>query len=380
MCSVLSVKAKLALSANDLARLLLTIERYNQACNFIAQYGFENSIRGKYDLHHALYHKVREQFKLSSQMAVRAFARTSSAMKVNRSVCPHFSPHASIDYDQRILSLNKRTGDISILALNGRIKCPIQVGPAGKDRLAYGQRKGGAKLQYRNGALFLCFAVEIADAPLQVSSGVLGVDMGEVNLAVDSDGHIYSGLHVRNAQKRLLRLKSALQSTGTHNAKRHLRKLKSKEQRFRTDTNHVVSKRLVANAFDTRRAIALEDLYGIREACNRKTVNKHQRRYLNSWAFYQLGFFIRYKAQLKGVTVQLIDPAYTSQVCPKCGHVDSQNRTSQSKFECVECGLAGLADHVAAINIAARAVVTQPIAGMIEPNTSILSIQASPGR
>ncbi len=47
----------------------------------------------------------------------------------------------------------------------------------------------------------------------------------------------------------------------------------------------------------------------------------------------------------------MLNPAYTSQTCSKCGHIDSQNRKTQSHFECVKCNHKENADLQAAKNI-----------------------------
>ena len=109
----------------------------------------------------------------------------------------------------------------------------------------------------------------------------------------------------------------------------------------------------------TRRAIALEDLGGIRK---RVTVRRDQRATLHarSGSFFQLRAFLTYKAQLAGVTVIPVDPRHTSRTGPHCGCVDKRNRPAQSKFACVSCGFSGFADHIAARNIASRAVVNPP--------------------
>jgi len=46
------------------------------------------------------------------------------------------------------------------------------------------------------------------------------------------------------------------------------RKISGKQARYQKDTNHLISKRIVQNAQDTGRAIALEDLGGIRDRVN----------------------------------------------------------------------------------------------------------------
>jgi putative transposase len=56
--------------------------------------------------------------------------------------------------------------------------------------------------------------------------------------------------------------------------------------------------------------------------------------------------------------VQKVSPAYTSQRCSACGHVDRDSRESQARFRCTSCGYAANADVNAAINIAAGQAVT----------------------
>ncbi len=51
--------------------------------------------------------------------------------------------------------------------------------------------------------------------------------------------------------------------------------------------------------------------------------------------------------------VEKVPPAYTSQRCSACGHVDGRSRESQARFLCAGCGYAGNADVNAARNIAA---------------------------
>lgn len=110
-------------------------------------------------------------------------------------------------------------------------------------------------------------------------------------------------------------------------------------------------------AQDTCRAIALEDLSGIRKA----PVRRSQRSKQSNWSFYQLRQFIRYKAERVGIPVVMVDPRNTSRTCPACGCVDKANRVSQRLFSCVSCGYSAPADTVAAVNISARAVVNQPM-------------------
>ncbi len=186
----------------------------------------------------------------------------------------------------------------------------------------------------------------------------LGVDLGIVNIAADSEGNVYSGAHFKSIRHRNRRLRAKLQSKGTKAAKRLLRKWRAKEAHFARHTNHVISKGIVATAKALKRGIAIEELGGIRD---RATVRRSQRATLHSWSFYQLRFFIEYKARLAGVRVCGVDPRNTSRTCPVCGCIDKANRPTQSQFVCVGCGYASNADTNAARMIASRAaLVSQP--------------------
>ncbi len=74
---------------------------------------------------------------------------------------------------------------------------------------------------------------------------------------------------------------------------------------------------------------------------------------------------IEYKAAWAGRQVVPVNPAYTSQECSACGHVDSENRKTQDKFSCVVCGHSDHADVNAARNILARALAggLMPVVG-----------------
>src|SRR5262249_43052227 len=147
-----------------------------------------------------------------------------------------------------------------------------------------------------------------------------------------------------------------LQKCGTRNAKRRIRRMGRREARFQHLTNHCISKKLVQKALVARKALALEDLRGIRERTTVRRANRYER---HSWAFFQLRQDITYKAAWAGVSIVLVDPRNTSRTCPRCGYCSKDNRKSQAVFACrnpaTPCDFAGHADHVGAINISRRA-------------------------
>ncbi|GAA3552612.1 hypothetical protein GCM10022419_036210 [Nonomuraea rosea] len=258
----------------------------------------------------------------------------------------------AVPYDPRILTF-KGHDQVSIATLGGRILVPV-LNQGRWSALDGTTRRGQTDLIYRDGQFYLASVIEVPEPPAGAPPrDWLGVDLGIVNLATDSHGTAYSGRAVRAVRFRNRTLRARLQRKGTKSAKRLLKKRRRAEARFARNTNHVISKRLVGKAKDTRTGIALEDLGGIRE---RVTVTKAQRADLHAWSFRQLRTFVTYKAALAGVHVRLVDPRNTSRTCPSCGHCAKRNRPHRDSFLCVACGFAGPADHIAAINIGRRAV------------------------
>jgi len=333
--------------------LLDTLETANDAANYISEKAWATQTFRQFGLHRLLYYDLRSRFKLTAQMVVRVLAKVADAYKLDRKAKRFFTRHGSIAYDKRILSWKPNV--VSIWATSGRLKIPFVAGERQKELLQY--RSGEADLILRDGEFYLHQVCEVEEPPIGNSAEFLGIDLGIVNIAADSDGAVYSGGQVNGLRKRHAKLRSKLQTKQTKAARRLLKKRSQKEKRFVTHVNHCIAKSIVAKAKGTGRGIALEELKGIRD---RTMVRHSQRRQHYSWAFNQLRRFIEYKAKLAGVLVAVVDPRHTSQICPRCGSVSRSNRPSQALFSCVFCGYSAAADTVAAVNIGRRAAVNRP--------------------
>lgn len=115
-----------------------------------------------------------------------------------------------------------------------------------------------------------------------------------------------------------------------------------KEKNFFTNYNHFISKKVVEFAIQNKaEQINLELL-------DPKGFDDELLRY---WAYGELQYFIKYKAERKGLIVKYIDPYHTSQICSYCGHWEEGQRKNQSQFKCKNCGLEINADLNAAKNI-----------------------------
>ena len=348
-----TIALKLQPTPGQVDALTRTMVAFNAACNVIAETAYAQRCANKRTLQHLVYYDIRARFGLSAQLTIRAIAKVAEAYKRDKTKQPRFRPDGAITYDERILSF-KGLDHVSLLTLDGRHLIPFVYGTYQATRMD--RIKGQADLVMRDGIFYLYVTIDVPEPPMTDPSEFLGVDLGIVNLAADSDGTVYSGGQVNGLRHRHARLRSKLQKKGTKDARRLLKHRRRKESRFAAWVNHNISKRLVAKAQDTGRGIALENLTGIRD---RIRLRQAQRRSQHSWSFHQLRVFIEYKARLIGICVVLVDPHNTSRTCPACGHSDTRNRSSQARFSCVSCGYAGHADLIAAENIR-RAAVTQP--------------------
>jgi putative transposase len=194
----------------------------------------------------------------------------------------------------------------------------------------------------------LLVSARYIDPPPITARDALGVDLGRTDLAATSDGDTFSGEHVTAIRDRYAQQRRHLQkkaSQGTRSTRRRARRLQhrlaGREKRFQRDRNHLISKQIVAAAAQTGRALAIEDLAGIRERTNTQPRTQTERRHSNSWAFAQLRAFLSYKARAAGVRVVLVPPQYTSQTCHECLHLGQR---SGKRFVCTNacCPLYGL--------------------------------------
>ena len=334
--------------------LLETMHAFNSACTWIAEYAYKERCASKFVLQKALYYDIRQRFGLSAQLAIRAIAKTADAYKRDKSKPLAFRADGAVVYDERIMAFHGLE-EVSLMTLGGREVVPIQMGDYQRTR--FSRAVGQADLILIQGIFFLLVTLDTLEEPPMDPTRFLGVDLGIVNLATDSDGNSYTGTPVEVVRQRCCRARQTYQATKTRSATRRLHKMARHESHFRRDTNHCIAKQLVAHAKDTKAALVLEDLTHIR---SRMTVRKGQRNKHHGWSFAQLRQFVTYKAIIAGVPVVFVDPRNTSRTCTKCGFVDKHNRRSQAKFSCLRCGSICHADLNAARTLATRGAVNRP--------------------
>lgn len=327
-----------------------TVKAYTKAFNFVCQVGWDNSNSDGVSLHHKTYKELREY--LPSQLAISARMKATEALKAvktrirkkQRATCPQ-SKQIAIRYDDRSYNVWFDRNEISLLTIDGRKRFPISVPEYFKQYLNW--RRNSADLFLKNNKVFLhiVFSKDVSDPEL--TGKVVGVDRGIKKIAVTSENQFFGGGHIKKVSKRYEKLRSALQSCGSRSAKRHLQKISKKENRFRADANHIITKRIV-ESLEPGTVIALEKLTGIRQTAR---LRKKQRVDLHKWNFHQFEQFLTYKAEAKRMRIEYVDSRYTSQKCSVCGYISRSNRQSQAVFKCKRCGFSLNADLNASRNI-----------------------------
>lgn len=372
------VRIKLLPDGQTRRALAHTLTLANRMSTRVAEVAFERGIYSTYDLRKVVYRELRDS-GLGSQAAQQAVRKTAAAYKTRKANARNgnygkkdseryarvmgkpiaFRDFGAHPFDDRNLSWDHTARTVSIWTTAGRMVLPFTGHPGQLLELA-AHRKGESDLSYdkTTGNWYLIATIERAEPDPTAHTGFIGVDMGMAVLAATATedgtpGQDWSGGAVTLRRKKNRHTRKKLQAKGTKSAKRLLKKRSKKEARFATDTNHVISKTIVAEAKRTGRGVAVEELTGIRDRVRHR---KPQRATFHSWAFAQLGSFLAYKSRQAGVAFVQVDPAHTSQQCSRCGHTARNNRRNQADFCCRACGISLNADHNAAINIARRGV------------------------
>jgi putative transposase len=201
------------------------------------------------------------------------------------------------------------------------------------------------------------------EVPLHPSKSIIGIDVGIARFATLSDGSYIAPLNTfRKHEQRLARYQRAMSRKvkySNHWKKAKVQKLHSRIADVRRDFLHKTSTTISQN----HAIVCVEDLQvgnmsrsatGSIDAPGR---NVRAKSGLNNSILDQGWFEFRrqlaYKQAWQGGEVLAVPPKNTSRTCPCCGHVSEENRKTQDRFACVECGYENNADVVGAINILA---------------------------
>lgn len=400
-----TAKLKLNCSPEQAAALRAVTSAYRDAQNLCSRWAFANNkTSSNTAIHRACYADIRAKHGLSSQLACTAertvaatyktlwtTAKLSAARRQSALVrkaaggtgrlprlymgleAPPVFRALTLEYQYgRDWSL-KKDQTVSVMTLGGRISLKYEGWNRHLDDLRDEATDiGAAKLWYQKAKkqwyLLVAYTIELPDFKATDFKQVVGVDVGQryhaVTKAIDLDDSppatLYGSQVHRRQADHYQHLRTKLQAKGTRGSKRRLQAVSTRERRFTADRNHVLARQII-DAHPLA-LIGMEELAHIRDRTERwstKTASVKQKRanrVRSTWSYAEMRAFVTYKAPLAGSLVIAVDPAYTSQTCPRCAHVSRENRVNGGEvFDCVSCGYQGHADVVGATNVGMRA-------------------------
>ena len=409
---VKTMKLHIHVSDSDVVSLKELTERYREACDFVSQYVFDNGFITNFaKIQEVLYTTVRSTYGLKAQMTISVFKTVTARYKtvqeqLYRKPYTYLDENGSHQMTTRTLdwlmkpirfsrpqadlvrtrdysfSKDKRTGGnlLSLNTLGERIKVSFDIPECFEDYFNGSWKFGTGKIVSLNGEWYFHIPMtkELAiEYDKRKPEHVVGIDRGLRFLATTYDERgetaFYDGKSLTKKRDKFNEVRSELQSKGTKSAKRALKRISGRENRWMSDVNHQISKTLVQK-YGKNTLFVVEDLRGVSfDEANLKGKTGQQKQDLRTWAFYQFEQFLSYKAHAVGSEVLKVRPDYTSQRCPKCGRIHKENRHHDiHEYICDACGYRSNDDRIAAMNI--QLLGTMHISGDTNPRFGVRKV------
>ena len=292
--------------------------------------------------------------------------------KLEKASCRSQEGKKSFDYFLRL----------STLYIGKPILIPIKLHENARRLLNEGELKRIVRLKKRDGEWFaslviekevelreLNFSAEAGSLPYGVSKeGVVlashakvGIDVGVKALLVDSRGNYYG----TECYSHLLRdIEKMTEYTRRRQKEEACISKKRGEQDFKLPSKSYLKKQAQLSSHrkneigrsinecikkNSDKVFILEDL-----SLNGKTKSRPVNRILNRSLLGYLKDKLRFRLMDKGLSYELVQPAYSSQECLRCGWVSRNNRKNQEHFKCEICGYTNNADLNASLIILGR--------------------------
>ncbi|MFS8980593.1 transposase, partial [Cupriavidus necator] len=204
------------------------------------------------------------------------------------------------------------------------------------------------------------------EQPVPQTSSAIGIDVGVARFATFSDGSYLAPLNsfmrheasLRRAQLSMSRKQKF--SSNWKKAKAKIQRIHARIGNARRDYLHKATTTISKD----HAMVCIEDLQvsnmsrSAAGSAEKPGKNVRAKSSLNK-AILDQGWFefrrqLEYKLAWNGGWLVAVPPENTSRTCPACGYVSADNRATQARFACIECGFEENADVVGAINVLAR--------------------------
>ena len=229
------------------------------------------------------------------------------------------------------------------------------------EQLPIGVKYSNPRISYDNKYWYLSVGIEEEEVKEKLTDVSLGIDLGIKNLAVCSDGIVYSNINktyvIRKIEKRLKRLQRQVSKKYEKNKKgkeyvktKNIIKLEKQIQQIHRRLANIRKNYLhqtTTNIVKTKPyRIVIEDL-------NVKGMmkNKHLSKAISKQCFYEFRRQLEYKCKLRGIELVVADRFYSSsKTCSQCGEIKKDLKLKDRIYNC-SCGLSIDRDLNASINL-----------------------------
>lgn len=367
----------------DIIKLKTLQKQYVLASQYTSDWIFDHDFElSQRVVHDNLYYRLRELFELPAQVAQSVMrsviaryktVRTQMRNKQYRFKDVHTNTWYSVSKDLNwlvkplqfkspVATLVKdrtysflKDNILSLSTLEGRIKVPYcSLDNQYFSKFDTSWERGELSIHEIDDKWYVHISVSKEFEDVSQYKHVVGIDRGLRQLLTTYDEKdktmFVNGQEILNKRRHFKKLRQELQSKGTKSAKRKLKSIGQRENRWMTTVNHQLSKALI-DKYGSNTLFVLEDLTNVTfDTVNqRKKENRYEH---HSWAFYQFEQFLKYKAINAGASVLTVSAAYTSQRCPKCGTVCKEHRNRNThEYHCLVCSYQSNDDRIAAMNI-----------------------------
>ena len=400
-----TMKLRIYPSNEQVQQLQRLTEVYCQACNFVSAYIFEHDFElNSAKINKALYHKIRGTFGLKAQLTQSVFRTVTARYKTVKEqffqnpykfkdeyTGKHYTVYKDLHWLRKPLNFHRPQADL----VRSRDYCFLQKGRMLSlntlgNRIEVGYEDecfhdyfdgtwtfGTGKIVGLKGKWYFHLPVsrDIEEFNVANVKHVVGIDRGLrfLTAVYDEQGKCSfdRGGEILRKRAEFVKTRKNLQKKGTRSAKRRLRILSGRENRWMSDINHQISKTLVQK-YGPDTVFAIEDLTGVSFEESNLQGTKKQNYEKRSWAFYQLEQFLTYKAAENRSAVIKVDPWCTSQRCPKCGAVRKEQRHHHEHEYVCSCGYRANDDLTGARNI--QMLGTLWVSGNEKPSIKKLAV------
>lgn len=379
----LTAKVRLYPTAEQAQQFGQVAVEYQRICNLVSQWEFDRHFQVNQKIfQRELYHQIRAQSSLNSLMVQSTYRTVEARYKTVKTQLAQHPYHfqdrntgkwyrlkRDLDWLRKPIQFRRPQADyvrnlnysfvkqgtlLSLNVLGQRIKVKYN-NQYTQNWFSHDAKLGTAKLVQSCGHWFLHVPVtmDVTGWNQQTNRHVVGIDRGLRQLMTTYDEHgktkFFNGKQVAYKRRKYAYLRQQLQQAGTKSAKRHLKKLSQRENRWMSDVNHCLSKTL-ADHYGKDSLFVLEDLQDV--SFERQWASRDATRELHSWSFYDLQNKLTYKAHQRQAEVLTVSAAYTSQRCPKCGQITKDARDHHyHEYHCPYCGFRTNDDRIGAMNL-----------------------------